>query len=62
MKNSSGKGYTLFDNQAGRLAQSNSEAKMEMEIEVMGQTIPINSTQTTVLRLKGGKKSSEKER
>ena len=60
LKNGSGKGYSLFDNKAGRLAQSNSEAKMEMEIEVMGQTIPINSTQTTILRLKDGSKKTEK--
>ena len=57
MKSGKGKGYTLFDNQAGRLHQSNSESTIEMEIEAMGNTIAVNTTQTTIMRLKGGKKS-----
>ena len=59
LKNGSGKGVTLFDNKAGRIASANGEAKMEMEIEAMGQSIAVNSTQTTTLRVKTGKKSSK---
>jgi hypothetical protein len=57
VKSNKGKGHTLFDNQAGRIAGATSEATMEMEIEAMGQTIDLRTTQTTTLRLKGGKKS-----
>ena len=59
LKSGKGKGYTLFDNHAGRIAQSNSEATIEMEIEAMGNTIAVNTTQTTIMRLKGGKKSEQ---
>jgi len=57
MKGGSGKGVTLFDNKVGRIAQTTSEAKMEMEIEAGGMTIAVTSTQTTTVRLRGPSKT-----
>jgi hypothetical protein len=57
MKKGAAKGVTLFDNRAGRVAQANTEATMQMEIEAMGQTISADITQTTTMRLKGAKKT-----
>ena len=50
----------LFDNKIGRIAESSSEGNMQMEIEAMGQTIEMKTTQTTTLRLKGAAKTKEK--
>jgi Family of unknown function (DUF6263) len=60
MKGGSGKGFALFDNKIGRIAESSSEGTMQMEIEAGGMTIDMKSTQTTTLRLKGAAKSKEK--
>jgi hypothetical protein len=60
VKNGSGKGAALFDNQAGRIAEASSETTMQMEIEAGGQTIDANTTQTITLRMKGAPKSGEK--
>jgi hypothetical protein len=57
LKSGSGKGTTLFDNKAGRVAQATNEATMKMEIEAGGMTIDVTSTQTTTVRLKGPEKS-----
>jgi Family of unknown function (DUF6263) len=60
MKDSKGKGFALFDNKVGRIAESSNEGTMRMEIEAGGMTIDVSSTQTTTIRLKGAAKSSEK--
>jgi hypothetical protein len=60
MKSSKGKGFALFDNKIGRIAESSSEGTMRMEIDAGGMTIDVNSTQTTTIRLKGAAKSKEK--
>jgi hypothetical protein len=60
MKSSKGKGFALFDNKVGRIAESSSEGTMRMEIDAGGMTIDVNSTQTTTIRLKGAAKSKEK--
>jgi hypothetical protein len=60
MKGGTAKGFALFDNKIGRIAESTSEGTMRMEIEVGGMTIDMNSTQTTTIRIKGAGKSSEK--
>jgi hypothetical protein len=61
VKSSKGKGETLFDGKAGRITRATTEMTMEMEVEFGGMTIPVNTTQTATLRLKGaakGEKSS----
>ncbi len=60
MKGGSAKGFALFDNKVGRIAESTTEGTMKMEIEVGGMTIDMSSTQITTIRLKGPAKSSEK--
>jgi hypothetical protein len=53
VKESKGKGYTLFDNANGRVIESTNEMTMQMELEIQGMTINQNVTQTTTMRLKG---------
>ncbi len=63
VKENKGKGYTLFDNSAGRIIESTNETTMMAELEIAGMTISQNTTQTTIMRLKGGgsrKNSDEK--
>jgi hypothetical protein len=64
IKGGKGKGYTYFDNQAGRIVESNNETTMEMEIEIGGMTINQRIMQNTTLKLKGqgGDKGSERPR
>jgi Family of unknown function (DUF6263) len=57
IKDSKSKGYVLFDNTAGRVAETITESTMQMELEVAGMTIDQNITQNTTMRLKGGKKA-----
>jgi len=58
VKDSKGKGYTLFDNETGRIQESTNETTMQMELDVLGMTITQNITQNTTMRLKGKAKSS----
>jgi hypothetical protein len=53
VKDNKGKGYVLFDNAAGRIAESSNETTMQMELEIAGMTITQNITQNTTMRLKG---------
>ena len=55
VKDGKGKGYILFDNTRGRIAESNNEMTMQMDLEVLGMTISQNVTQNTTMRLKGRK-------
>ena len=59
VKGGSGKGYALFDNKAGRIAESHNETTMDMEIEVAGMTITQHIVQNTTMRLRSARKSSE---
>jgi hypothetical protein len=60
VKSSAGKGFALFDNKVGRIAESSNEQVIRMEIDAGGMTIDVSSTQNTTIRLKGEAKSSEK--
>lgn len=60
VKDNKGKGYVLFDNATGRIAESTNETTMQMELEIAGMTINQNITQNTTMRLKGKAKSGSK--
>jgi hypothetical protein len=51
IKKQDAKGTILFDNEAGRMVQSNIESSMQMEITANGMTFTQNVQQTTNLKL-----------
>jgi hypothetical protein len=51
MKSQKGDGHALFDNQAGRLAEVAINQTMEMELEIMGQTVGQRIVQNVTTRL-----------
>jgi hypothetical protein len=59
VKSADGKGTALFDNQAGQLREMNMTQVIEMEAEVMGQTISQKMTIETKMKQGKSKKSSE---
>ncbi len=53
IEDSKTKGYVLFDNSAGRVAETSMESTMKMEVVTNGMTIKQLVTQTMTMRLKG---------
>jgi Family of unknown function (DUF6263) len=60
VKGGSGKGYSFFDNKAGKITETINETTMQMEVEAGGMTINMDLVQTTTVRLKGAAKGSER--
>jgi len=60
VKGGSGKGHSLFDNQAGRIAETVNETTMQMEVEAAGMTISMDVVQNTTVRLRGAGKGGAK--
>jgi hypothetical protein len=62
LKSNNTKGYLLFDNTTGRIAEASNEGVIEMEIDILGMTIAQTITQNQTMRLKGAGKTSEKQK
>jgi hypothetical protein len=63
IKKMTSKGYAYFDAQSGRVVESTNETTAQAEVETLGMTVEVNTTQTGTVRLRPRSTgSSEKEK
>jgi hypothetical protein len=62
IKKMNSKGYAYFDPQAGRVIESTNETSAVAEVDAVGMTLEVNTTQTGTVRLRPRTGSSDKDK